>query len=51
MRARFQADPTDAKLSKYAQLLHGYALLAEGSDVADPPQFNRLLTEVMTENL
>jgi len=51
MRARFQADQTDAKLSKYAQLLHGYALLAEGSDLADPPQFNRLLTEVMTENL
>jgi molecular chaperone HtpG len=51
MRERFQQDQNDAKLSKYAQLLHGYALLSEGSELADPPQFNRLLTEVMTESL
>jgi len=51
MRERFEKDKEDAKLGKYAELLHGYALLAEGSDLPDPPQFNRLLAEVMTESL
>jgi molecular chaperone HtpG len=51
MRERFLKDETDGALGKYAQLLHGYALLAEGSDLPDPAQFNRLLAEVITESL
>jgi molecular chaperone HtpG len=51
MRERYQKDTADPKLSKYAELLYGYALLAEGSDLPDPPQFNRLLAELMTETL
>lgn len=51
MRERFEKDNADAKLGKYAELLYGYALLAEGSDLPDPPQFNRLLAELMTETL
>jgi molecular chaperone HtpG len=51
MRERYQKDSADAKLSKYAELLYGYALLAEGSELPDPPQFNRLLAELMTETL
>ena len=51
MRERYQKDNADSKLSQYAQLLYGYALLAEGSDLPDPPQFNRLLAELMTEGL
>jgi molecular chaperone HtpG len=51
MRQRYEKDVADPKLSKYAELLYGYALLAEGSDLPDAPQFNRLLAELMTETL
>ena len=51
MRQRYEKDNADPKLSKYAELLYGYALLAEGSDLPDPPQFNRLLAELMAETL
>jgi molecular chaperone HtpG len=51
MRERFEKDATDASLGKYAQLLHGYALLAEGSELPDPSQFNRLLAQVITQSL
>lgn len=51
MRQRFEKDSADPKLARYAELLYGYALLAEGSDLPDPPQFNRLLAELMTETL
>jgi len=51
MRQRYEKDSENQKLGKYAELLYGYALLAEGSDLPDPPQFNRLLAELMTETL
>ena len=51
MRQRYEKDNSDSKLGKYAELLYGYALLAEGSDLPDAPQFNRLLAELMTETL
>jgi len=51
MRERYEKDNADPKVSKYAELLYGYALLAEGSDLPAPPQFNRVLAEVMSEGL
>ena len=51
MRQRYEKDSGDPKLGKYAELLYGYALLAEGSELPDPPQFNRLLAELMAETL
>jgi len=51
MRERYQKDNADAKLGKYAALLYGYALLAEGSDLPDPPHFNRLLAELLSDGL
>ena len=51
MRERYAGNADDSKLGKYAELLYGYALLAEGSDLPDPPQFNRLLAELLTETL
>ncbi len=51
MRERYEKDNADPKLRNFAELLYGYALLAEGSDLPDPPQFNRLLAELMTETL
>lgn len=38
-----------AKLSAYAQIVYGQALLAEGSKLPDPILFNQLITDVLTE--
>jgi molecular chaperone HtpG len=51
MRERYQKDSADPKLAKYAELLYGYALLAEGSDLPDAPRFTSLVAELMTETL
>ena len=49
MKARFDANPEDPTLSKQAQLLHGQALLAEGSPLPDPVAFSHLVGELMLE--
>jgi molecular chaperone HtpG len=41
----------DATLRRYAELLFGYACLAEGSEVPDPVRFNASLTELLAEGL
>jgi molecular chaperone HtpG len=43
MRARFERNEHDAVLSACAELLLGYALLAEGAELPDSSRFNRLL--------
>jgi HSP90 family molecular chaperone len=35
----------------YAELILGYALLAEGSELPDPIRFNRLLADMMLQTL
>ena len=44
---RFRADAADPLIGDYAELLFGYATLAEGSELPDPPAFNRRLVELM----
>src|SRR5262249_31777244 len=51
MHERFQKDPTDPILGDYAELLLGYALLAEGSELTNPAQFNRLVADLMVRTL
>ncbi|RMH18315.1 MAG: molecular chaperone HtpG [Acidobacteria bacterium] len=51
LEERFAADPEDPLLGDYAELLMGYALLAEGSEPVDRVRFNRLLAGVLTERL
>jgi molecular chaperone HtpG len=41
------ADPKDARLALYADLLYGQAILAEGGALPDPAAFSRRLTELM----
>jgi molecular chaperone HtpG len=48
---RFKQDPNDAGLANYAELLFGYALLAEGSELPDPVRFNRLVADIMLQSL
>ncbi len=45
--SRFEKDKTDPALKSYAELLYGYALLAEGTEMKDPGPFNKALEGVM----
>jgi len=51
LQARFQLDNDDPHLKTYAELLFGYGLLAEGSELPDPVRFNTHLVELMATNL
>jgi molecular chaperone HtpG len=51
LRARFDKDEKDPVLGEYAELLHAYALLAEGSDLPDPAAYNRVMGQLMLRNL
>jgi molecular chaperone HtpG len=51
IQERYQQNQHDENLTKYAELLLGYALLAEGSELPDPVRFNSLLAELMTNTL
>jgi molecular chaperone HtpG len=50
LRQLHALDANDARLALYAELLHGQALLAEGSAPADPAGFSRRLTELMLQS-
>ena len=50
MMARYQQQKDDVMLVKYAHLLLGYGLIAEGSDLVDPVEFNRLVAELMEQS-
>ena len=51
LQERFTADKDDALLGDYAELLEGYAQVAEGSELPDPVRFNQLVAEVMLARL
>ncbi len=47
LRALHESDPQSPRLAEYAELLHGQALIAEGSPVVDAPRFAGLITRLM----
>jgi molecular chaperone HtpG len=51
LRERFESHADDPVIGNYAELLLGYALLAEGSELHDPVRFNRMVAELMTQSL
>jgi molecular chaperone HtpG len=51
MQERFRKDQDDPTLTNYAELLLGYAFLAEGSELPDRVQFNRLVAGLMEQTL
>src|SRR5262245_48325655 len=51
LQERFRQDKEDKAVGKYAELLLGYALLAEGSEIPEPAKFNRLVVELMLKTL
>jgi molecular chaperone HtpG len=46
MRTLHAANPEDPVLNDFANILYGYALLAEGSEIAEPQKFNEALLRV-----
>jgi molecular chaperone HtpG len=51
MQERFRQDQNDPSLADYAELLLGYAFLAEGSELPDPVKFNRLVAGLMAQTM
>jgi len=51
LQEHFQKNSQDIKIEEAAELLLGYALLAEGSELADPARFNQLLIGALVQNL
>jgi molecular chaperone HtpG len=51
LQERFQQNKEDKAVGKYAELLLGYALLAEGSEIPEPTRFNRLVVELILKTL
>jgi molecular chaperone HtpG len=49
MRAVHAANPEDPALEDFANILYGYALLAEGSEIPEPLKFNEALLRVLTK--
>ncbi|MEZ5395317.1 MAG: molecular chaperone HtpG [Bryobacterales bacterium] len=47
LQERYEKDANDPILADYAELLYGYAALAEGSELPDPVRFNQLLASLM----
>jgi molecular chaperone HtpG len=51
LQGRFRQNEEDNAIGEYSELLMGYALLAEGSEIPEPAKFNRLLVRLMLETL
>jgi molecular chaperone HtpG len=51
LQERFRQNKEDKVVGKYAELLLGYALLAEGSEILEPAKFNRLVVDLMLKTL
>ncbi|WP_062212162.1 molecular chaperone HtpG [Streptomyces sp. NBRC 109706] len=51
LRKAHAADTADPALAATAELLYGMALLAEGSQLADPARFTKLLAERLEQSL
>jgi molecular chaperone HtpG len=49
LQAFHAAHPADERLRRYAELLHGQAILAEGGTLPDPAAFSQRLAELLVE--
>ena len=51
MQEEFDADKSSEMLDNYAELLFGYGLLAEGSELQNPVKFTQLVADLMVKGL
>ena len=49
LQAFHAAHPADERFARYAELLYGQAMLAEGGDLTDPAAFSQRLAELLVE--
>ena len=49
LQAFHAAHPADERFARYAELLYGQAILAEGGTLPDPAAFSRRLAELLVE--
>ena len=49
MNERFEKNKDDATLKDMAELLFGYALIAEGAEIPNPSRFNELMAKMMQQ--
>jgi molecular chaperone HtpG len=49
LQAFHTAHPADERFKRYAELLHGQAILAEGGTLRDPAAFSRRLAELLVD--
>ncbi len=51
LQERVGNDKDDSAIDDYAELLLGYALIAEGSELANPAKFNQAVAKLMVESM
>jgi molecular chaperone HtpG len=51
LQERYQQNKEGGAIEEYAELLLGYALLAEGSEIPEPAKFNRLVVDLMLKTI
>ncbi len=51
LKAKFDVHETTEAVSEYSELLYGYSLLAEGSDIPDPADFAKRFAALMQRGL
>ncbi len=51
LQARVTANKDDPAINEFADLLFGYAMIAEGSELPDPTQFNHAVAKLMVDSL
>ena len=47
LKERIKNDPQDPLIDDFAKILFGYALIAEGSELDEPQDFNQALLHVV----
>jgi molecular chaperone HtpG len=51
LQERFHQNKEDEAIGEFSELLLGYSLLAEGSEIPEPAKFNRLVVGLMLKTL
>ncbi len=51
LKARFDKDKNDPAIPEYANILLGYGLLAEGTELPDVARFNRAVADLMSRGM
>ena len=51
MHEVFKSNKDDGRIKEYADLLFGYSMIAEGSELPDPARFNNLLVKLLEKGL